>query len=109
MAEHVGAAVVVECVIRGTREDAWRGLPPTGRRLEIPLCGVCAFDDRVKLAGERIYCDRATVLRQLALFREPTSLAARLPLMVNRPVNPAKAWVASLGARRGKSGRRDGS
>jgi len=58
-------AILVEVVIRGTHLGEWRGLPATGRRVEFPLCGVYTFDAEERLAGERIYYDRATVLRQL--------------------------------------------
>ena len=33
-------AILVEVVVRGTHLGVWRGLPPTGRRVEFPLCGV---------------------------------------------------------------------
>ena len=101
--EHVtGESVIIECLIRGTHRGEWRGLPPTGRRLEFPLCGVYSFGEDGKLSGERIYYDRATVLRQFGLFREPTSLGARLLLFLNHPINLAKAWVGRRGP--GRSG-----
>jgi steroid delta-isomerase-like uncharacterized protein len=85
--EHVGSdAVIIECTIRGTHGGTWRDLPATGRRLDFPLCGVYTFDADGKLAGERIYYDRATVLRQCGVFREPTSLIGRLLLFLNHPV-----------------------
>jgi len=58
----------VEVVIRGTHLGGWRGLPPTGRGVEFPLCGVYTFDANDRLAGEKIYYDRGTVLRQLGVF-----------------------------------------
>jgi SnoaL-like polyketide cyclase len=61
-------AVVVEAVITGHHLGAWRGLPPTGRPIRFPLCGIFAFDEDDRLAGEKIYYDRATVLRQLGDF-----------------------------------------
>src|SRR5581483_1274579 len=64
-------AIIVEVIIRGTHLGAWRSLPATGRRVEIPLCGVYTFDENDRLAGERIYYDRGTVLRQLGVFHEP--------------------------------------
>lgn len=92
--EHASAdAVIVECVIRGTHGGPWRGLPPTGRRLEFPLCGVYSFGVDGKLAGERIYYDRATVLRQVGVLREPASTAGRLSLFVNHPWTIVGAWL----------------
>src|SRR5229473_750810 len=66
--------IVLEVMIRGTQLGEWRGLPPTGRRVEIPLCGVYTFDSGDRLAGEKIYYDRGTVLRQLGVFHEPQTL-----------------------------------
>jgi steroid delta-isomerase-like uncharacterized protein len=37
-------AILVEVLIRGTHLGRWRGLPATGRRIELPLCGVYTFD-----------------------------------------------------------------
>ncbi|PYQ02729.1 MAG: hypothetical protein DMF82_15215 [Acidobacteria bacterium] len=104
--EHIASeAVIVECVIRGTHEGTWRGLPASGRRLEFPLCGVYTFDADGKLAGERIYYDRATVLRQFGLFREPTSLSGRLLLFLNHPMSILSAWLR--GAKRSDDRRID--
>src|SRR5581483_11003030 len=64
-------AILVEVLIRGTHLGRWRGLPATGRRVEFPLCGVYTFDADDNLAGEKIYYDRGTVLRQLGVFHEP--------------------------------------
>src|SRR5215469_12107405 len=47
--------IVLEVMIRGTQMGTWRGLPGTGRRVELPLCGVYTFDEDDRLAGERIY------------------------------------------------------
>ena len=88
--------VLLEVVIRGTHLGPWRGLPATGRRVEVPLCGVYTFDDRDRLAGERIYYDRATVLRQLGVFREPQTLLGRIGVFVAHPVTIASALFRSL-------------
>ena len=57
-----GDAVLLEVIISGHHLGAWRGLPPTGRPVQFPLCGVFTFDAENRLAGEKIYYDRATVL-----------------------------------------------
>jgi hypothetical protein len=80
-------------VISGTQRGPWRGLPPTGRYLEFPLCGVFTFGDDGKLAGERIYYDRATVLRQLGVFHEPTTLAGKILTPLAHPVTVARALL----------------
>jgi len=86
-------AILVEVLIRGTHLGAWRGLPATGRRVEIPLCGVYTFDARDRLAGEKIYYDRATVLRQVGVFHEPQSVLGQVSTLATHPVTIAKALV----------------
>jgi hypothetical protein len=54
---------------------------------------VYTFGPDDALAGERIYYDRATLLRQLGVFREPTSLSGRLLLLLNHPLRLARAWL----------------
>jgi steroid delta-isomerase-like uncharacterized protein len=89
-------AILMEVVIRGTHLGAWRGLPPTGRRVEFPLCGVFTFDSDNRLAGERIYYDRATVLRQLGVFHEPQSLLGQISILATHPATLARALFRRL-------------
>jgi steroid delta-isomerase-like uncharacterized protein len=86
-------SIVVEVTIRGTHLGAWRGLPATGRRLEFPLCGVYTFDAEGRLAGERIYYDRGTVLGQLGLFREPARWWGRVVIALTHPLTIAGAYL----------------
>jgi steroid delta-isomerase-like uncharacterized protein len=88
---HAGEdAVVLEVIIRGRHSGAWRGLPATGRQIEFPLCGIYTFDDGNRLAGEKIYYDRATVLRQLGVFHEPESLRGRVSTVLAHPLTMAR-------------------
>src|SRR5947209_15643232 len=89
-------AELVEVVIRGTHLGGWRGLPPTGRRIEFPLCGIYTFDADDRLAGEKIYYDRGTVLRQLGVFHEPQSLFGRITILAMHPVTLARALARKL-------------
>jgi steroid delta-isomerase-like uncharacterized protein len=84
-------AILVEVVIRGTHLGGWRGLPPTGRRVEFPLCGIYTFDAEDRLAGEKIYYDRGTVLRQLGVFHEPTSALGQIGILITHPITLARA------------------
>jgi carboxymethylenebutenolidase len=63
--------LVDEMVIRFTHslEMDWMlpGIPPTGRRVEVPLVVIVRFRDG-KLAHEHIYWDQASVLVQLGLL-----------------------------------------
>jgi steroid delta-isomerase-like uncharacterized protein len=83
-------AVVVEVVIRGRHLGPWRGLPATGNHIELPLCGIFTFDDEDHLTGERIYYDRATLLRQLGLFHEPDGAVGRVATMLMHPITMAQ-------------------
>jgi len=85
--------VIVEVVIRGTHRGPWRGLPATGRRVEFPLCGIFTFDADDRLAGERIYYDRAAVLGQLGLFHEPARGFGRVVTALSHPVTIARAYL----------------
>jgi hypothetical protein len=64
-----------------------------GRFVEFPLCGIFTFGADGKIAGERIYYDRATVLRQLGIFHEPTTLPGRILTPMLHPVTLARALL----------------
>jgi steroid delta-isomerase-like uncharacterized protein len=96
-AEHICAdTIVLEVTIRGTHTGSWHGLPATARRVEIPLCGIYSFDCDDRLAGERIYYDRATVFAQLGVFREPVGWFGRLALTLNHPVTIGRSLVGMV-------------
>jgi carboxymethylenebutenolidase len=54
-----------------TQEIPWMlpGVPPTNRRVEVPLVVIVRFRDS-KLAHEHIYWDQASVLKQLGLLTD---------------------------------------
>jgi steroid delta-isomerase-like uncharacterized protein len=91
-----GKAIVLEVTISGTHQGTWRGLPGTGRPVRFPLCGVFTFDEKDRIRSERIYYDRASVLRQLGVFREPTTIAGRLTIALNHPVTVVRAYARRL-------------
>jgi steroid delta-isomerase-like uncharacterized protein len=88
--------IVLEVIVRGTHLGEWRGLPATGQRVDVPLCGVYTFDSDDRLAGERIYYDRGTVLRQLGVFHEPQSVLGQFCTFATHPVTIAKAFARKL-------------
>jgi steroid delta-isomerase-like uncharacterized protein len=83
-------AVVLELIIRGQHLGPWRGLPATGYQIELPLCAIFTFDDDDRLAGEKIYYDRATLLRQLGVFHEPNSAIGRIATVLMHPLTMAQ-------------------
>lgn len=85
--------IVFEVRIRGTHRGSWRGLPATGRRVDLPVCAVYTFDAAGRLAGERIYYDRATVLRQLGVFHEPSSNLGRVMTALTHPLTLVRAYL----------------
>lgn len=54
-----------------TQEIPWMlpGVPPTNRRVEVPLVAIVQFSDG-KLTHEHIYWDQASVLKQLGLLTD---------------------------------------
>jgi hypothetical protein len=88
--------VILETTVSGTHEGKWRGLPGIGREVEFDACAVFAFDDRNKLAGERLYYDRASLLRQLGLFHDPERGLGRLLTPLTHPVTLTRALARAL-------------
>src|SRR5216684_5337049 len=86
--------------VRNTRPTRYsatlRSLPATGRRIEFPLCGVYTFDADDRLAGEKIYYDRGTVLRQLGIFHEPQTVLGQISTLATHPVTIARAFARKL-------------
>ena len=84
-------AILLEVMIRGRHLGEWRSLPATGR-----LSGVYTFDADDRLAGERIYYDRGTVLRQLGVFHEPQSVLGQISILATHPATIARALARKL-------------
>jgi steroid delta-isomerase-like uncharacterized protein len=96
---HADDAVVVEFELLGTHLGPLRALPPTGRSFRCRMTALFVFDGD-RLVGERVYFDQTTILRQLGLAHDPTSLIGRLALVLNHPLTIARA---ALRARRQQS------
>ena len=88
--------IALEVRMSGTHLGPWRGLPPTGQRVSFPLCGVYSFDDEGKLAGERIYYDRGSVLQQVGLYHDPQTFLGRLETLLAHPITVARAYARRL-------------
>jgi steroid delta-isomerase-like uncharacterized protein len=90
---HADDAVLVEAVVRGTHRGPLRSLPPTGREFELPILAIFVFEGDEKLVCERVYFDQATVLRQLGVARDPTSLTGRVETLVSHPFTIGRGLV----------------
>jgi steroid delta-isomerase-like uncharacterized protein len=58
-----------EVVTSGIHVREFRGIPPTGKKIQLSSCGVFLFRDG-KIRRESIYADRAELLRQLGWTSE---------------------------------------
>ena len=68
------------------------GWPADGRYDDDPIDDD-PFDDDDRLAGEKIYYDRATVLRQLGIFLEPDHGLGRIATIIMHPLTVARAFL----------------
>lgn len=64
---HTDDAVFGEGLITGTHDGEWNGIPPTGRRVEVPLIGIFEFDED-RLLCEKVAIDMATILTQIGVL-----------------------------------------
>ena len=64
---HADDAVIGETIITGTHNGDWAGIPPTGRRVEVPAAAIFEFDED-RLLCEKVYMDIATVLTQMGVL-----------------------------------------
>jgi steroid delta-isomerase-like uncharacterized protein len=89
-------SAILEVTMSGTHTGVWRGLPGTGNKVEFPACAVFAFDDQNKIAGERIYYDRATVLRQLDIFHDPERGIGQVLTSLTHPIAMIRALMRTI-------------
>ena len=90
--------VLVEAIIRGTHRGPLRSLPPTGREFELPILAFFVFEED-RLLCERVYFDQLTVLRQLGIARDPTSLTGRVETLIGHPLTIGRALVRRVTGR----------
>jgi len=92
---HAPDAVIVEGRFTGTHRGNWRGLPPTGRKVDFRLIIVFAFDGD-RMICERTYFDIGTPLTQLGVAWDPNSRAGKFATALNHPVVIGRAFVQSI-------------
>ena len=67
---HADDAVIGEARITGTHNGPFAGIPPTGKRIDVPMAAIFEFDGD-RLLCEKVYWDIATILRQIGILPEP--------------------------------------
>ena len=95
---HAEDAVIAEFDLLGTHLGRLRALPPTGRSFRCRMAACFLFEGE-QLVCERVYFDQLTIMRQLGLAHEPTSLPGRLSMLVSHPVTIGRTVLKSLGRR----------
>jgi steroid delta-isomerase-like uncharacterized protein len=93
---HHGDSVMIETRFGGTHRGSFRGLPPTGRRVDVPMLLIFEFDGP-DLVSERVYYDRLSLFIQLGVAREPDTLTGRIMTLLNHPVTVSLAALRSRG------------
>ncbi|MGH3004733.1 MAG: ester cyclase [Gaiellaceae bacterium] len=61
----VGNNVIGQWVCRGTQTGEFMGLAPTGRRFDVPECGIYTFDEKGLIKELWVYVDSGTIAKQL--------------------------------------------
>lgn len=89
---HATDAVIVEGRFSGTHLGSWRGLPPTGRKVDFPLIIVFQFSAN-ELVCERTYFDLGTPLRQLGVARDPNSHGGKIGAALSHPITIGRAFI----------------
>ncbi len=82
---HQGDRVIFETVVHGTHRGPFRGVPPSGRRLNLPIVMIFEFDG-ADLVCERVYFDRLTLFIQLGAGRDPNTVPGQLVTLLNHPI-----------------------
>jgi steroid delta-isomerase-like uncharacterized protein len=89
---HADDAVIVEFYLLGTHLGPLASLPPTGRAFRCRMTAFFVFDgDRI--TNERVYFDRATIMRQLGIAHDPDSLAGRATMLISHPLTIGRALL----------------
>ena len=87
---HAEDAVIVEFDLLGTHLGPLRSLPPTGRSFRCRMTAFFFFEDD-RIVCERVYFDQATIMRQLGVAHDPSSVAGRVTTALSHPVTIGRA------------------
>ena len=89
---HADDAVIVEFDLLGTHLGELRGMAPTGKSFVCRTLAIFEFEGD-GIVCERVYFDQLSIMRQLGLAHESTSLAGRLTTLVSHPLTVGRAFA----------------
>ena len=95
---HADDAVIVEFDLLGTHLGRLRALPPTGRSFRCRMTAFFLFDGD-RLVCERVYFDQQSIMRELGLAHDSSSLAGRLSMLASHPVTIGRTLLKGLTSR----------
>ncbi len=87
---HTDDTVIVEVDFIATHLGPYRGLPATGRKLRYRMCNLFIFEG-TNLVCERLHFDRLTIMIQLGIARDPTTVMGRVATAFNHPLTLLRA------------------
>lgn len=88
--------VVVEGHFTGTHLGLWRGLPATGKKIDVPMCILFEFDGP-NMIKEKLYFDMGEPLRQLGVADNPNSTRGKITMLATHPLVIIKALLRGIG------------
>ncbi len=62
-------SAVIELTLQGVHDGPYRGIPATGREIELQIIAHFQFDDEGRIAQETAYYDTLSFTRQVGLAR----------------------------------------
>jgi steroid delta-isomerase-like uncharacterized protein len=89
-------AVILEVIVSGTHTGQWRDLPPLGRKMASRVCAIYTFDDDGLLELERTYYDKAIVLEQLGIFKDPRTPLGKVMAVFTPPFTIIRSLAKKL-------------
>ena len=70
-----GDIVVAQFTVEGANDGPFGSMKPTGRKMSLPFCETCHFDEQGRIVSGGCYYDQYTLLTQLGHI-QPVAVAA---------------------------------
>jgi steroid delta-isomerase-like uncharacterized protein len=93
---HTEDAVILEVIVSGTHTGQWRDLPALGRKMSSRVCAIYTFDEDGLLELERTYYDKAIILEQLGIFKDPRTPLGKVMAVFTPPFTIVRALIEKL-------------